>query len=72
MNNTSKILAALAIGVAAGAVIGVLFAPDKGSETRKKISDQGKKLGEDLKNKFNEVKEKLACNESKNREAEPV
>ena len=72
MNNTSKILAALAIGVAAGAVIGILFAPDKGSETRKKISDQGKKLGEDLKNKFNEVKEKLACNESKNREAEPV
>ena len=43
MNNTSKILAALAIGVAAGAVIGILFAPDKGSETRKKISDQGKK-----------------------------
>ena len=72
MNNTSKILAALAIGVAAGAVIGVLFAPDKGSETRKKISDQGKKLGEDLKNKFNEVKEKLACNECKNKEAEPV
>ena len=72
MNNTSKILAALAIGVAAGAVIGILFAPDKGSETRKKISDQGKKLGEDLKNKFNEVKEKMACNESKNREAEPV
>ena len=72
MNNTSKILAALAIGVAAGAVIGILFAPDKGSETRKKISDQGKKLGEDLKTKLNEVKEKMACNECKNKEAEPV
>ena len=69
MNNTSKILAALAIGVAAGAVIGILFAPDKGSETRKKISDQGKKLGEDLKTKLNEVKEKMACNECKNQES---
>jgi gas vesicle protein len=72
MNNTSKILAALAVGTVAGAIVGILFAPEKGSETRKKISDQGKKLGEDLKNKFNEVKEKMACNEAKNNVTEPV
>jgi gas vesicle protein len=59
MNNTAKILAALAIGAAAGAVLGILFAPDKGSETRKKICEQGKKLGDELKDKFNTVKKEV-------------
>ena len=61
MNNTSKILTAFAIGAAVGGVLGILFAPDKGSETRRKINEQGKKLSEDLKNKMNEIKEKTAC-----------
>lgn len=73
MNNTTKILAALAVGAVAGAVLGILFAPEKGSDTRKKINEQGKKLGQDLKNKFNEVKEKLACKEETARnETEPA
>jgi len=59
MNNTGKILTALAAGAAAGFVAGVLFAPDKGSETRRKINEQGKKVAEDLKNKFNRGKEKF-------------
>jgi gas vesicle protein len=32
----------------------VLFAPEKGSETRKKISKKSKDTSESLKNKFNE------------------
>ncbi|MFM9911671.1 MAG: YtxH domain-containing protein [Chitinophagaceae bacterium] len=66
MNKSGKILAALVAGIAAGAVLGVLFAPDKGSETRKKINDQGKKLADGLKDtietakeRFNNGKEKL-------------
>jgi len=59
MSNTSKILAALAVGVAAGAVLGILFAPEKGSETRKKINEEGKKMSDALKDKLNEVKEKI-------------
>jgi gas vesicle protein len=59
MNSTGKILTALAAGVAVGALLGVLFAPDKGTETRKKINDQGKKLADDLKEKLNKGKNDL-------------
>lgn len=59
MSSSSKMLVAVAAGIAAGAVLGILFAPDKGAETRKKISDQGKKLAEGVKDKFNKGKEKL-------------
>ncbi len=60
MTNTSKILTALATGVVIGGVLGVLFAPDKGENTRHKIADGSKKLSDSLKNKVNEGKEKLA------------
>jgi gas vesicle protein len=59
MNNSGKILAAVAAGIAAGAVLGILFAPDKGTETRKKIADQGKKIADGVKDKFIKGKEKL-------------
>ena len=59
MNKNSKILVALAAGMAAGAILGVLFAPGKGSETRKKIKDEGKKMADDMKEKFSRGKEKL-------------
>lgn len=59
MNNTGKIITAVAAGAAAGAVLGILFAPDKGSETRKKINEQGKKIAEGVKDKFQKGKEKV-------------
>jgi gas vesicle protein len=57
--NSGKILTALVVGAAVGAVLGVLFAPDKGSETRKKINEEGKKMSDAIRNKFNEMKEKM-------------
>jgi gas vesicle protein len=48
------ILGALA-GVAAGALIGILFAPDKGSSTRKKIVHKGEDYVENLKEKINGI-----------------
>lgn len=59
MNTSGKILAAVAAGIAAGAVLGILFAPDKGTETRRKISEQGKKIADGIKIKFNKGKEKF-------------
>lgn len=59
MKSTGKILAAVLAGAAIGAIVGILLAPDKGSETRKKISEEGKRLADDVKDKFRKGKEKL-------------
>ena len=59
MNTSGKILAAVAAGIAAGAVLGILFAPDKGSETRRKMNEKGKKFAADVKEKFNGIKDEF-------------
>lgn len=62
MKADSKVLLGLLAGAAIGAIAGILFAPDKGSETRKKIAKNTNELGENLKSSFNDfvdsVKEK--------------
>lgn len=40
-NNTGKIIGAVLVGVAIGGILGVLFAPEKGSVTRKKMLSKG-------------------------------
>lgn len=59
MNNSSKIIVATAAGLAAGAILGILFAPDKGSVTRREISDQLKKVADNVEASYNKTKEKL-------------
>lgn len=51
MNDNSKILAAMLAGLAAGAAIGILFAPERGSETRDKLNDSLKNLGDSIKDR---------------------
>jgi gas vesicle protein len=52
--SSGKVLLGLLAGVAAGALLGVLFAPDKGSVTRKKITRKGEDFADGLTEKFNE------------------
>jgi gas vesicle protein len=54
MSRVSVIFGALA-GMAAGALFGILFAPDKGTETRKKIVHQGEDYVDDLKERVNSI-----------------
>jgi gas vesicle protein len=52
--NTSKTLLGFITGAAIGAALGILFAPDKGTETRRKISESGNDALDSLKDKFND------------------
>lgn len=58
-NNTGNIVLALLAGAVVGAGIGILVAPDKGSNTRQKIKDGLTISKDDLLAKFNEVMEML-------------
>lgn len=58
-NDTKKVIGALLIGTAIGAAIGILFAPAKGTATRKAIVDKGEDLTDDMKDKFNEFLESV-------------
>jgi len=66
MNDNSKIVAALFAGLAVGAVFGLLFAPDKGSETRDKLNESLGDLADAIKERteeqfgqLNDFKDKL-------------
>ena len=51
---TSKTIIGVLSGVAVGAALGILFAPDKGSKTRKKIVKKTNETKENLKDSFDE------------------
>lgn len=49
---TNNTLVGILSGVAVGAVLGVLFAPDKGENTRRKLATNANDLKDDLKQNF--------------------
>jgi gas vesicle protein len=53
--NTGKLVLGVLAGAAVGALVGVLLAPDKGSETRKKIAKKGSDTIEGLKGQLDDL-----------------
>lgn len=57
---TKNTLVGILSGMAAGALLGILFAPDKGSNTRKKIKRKSNKYASEAKGKAGDVLENLS------------
>lgn len=58
-SNTGNTVLAVLSGAAIGAIVGILFAPDKGSKTREKIKEGFEDAKSDLKHKFENVSDEL-------------
>lgn len=56
MKNSGILLSVMA-GLATGVILGILFAPDKGSQTRENISRKGEELSEEIKHKIHQFGE---------------
>jgi len=57
--NSGKLILGVLGGVAAGALLGVLFAPEKGSKTRKKIMNKANDGADALKDKLDSLLESV-------------
>ena len=57
---SGKVLASVLAGAAAGAILGILFAPDKGTETRRKIAEKGAGLADSVRGKVSEYSDAIA------------
>lgn len=70
MNDNSKVLAALLAGMFAGAAIGLLFAPEKGTDTRDKLNDSLRNLADSIKDRASDEISHLK--DAKNRVADSL
>lgn len=68
MNDNSKTVVALIAGIAAGAALGILFAPDKGGETQDKLSRALTDLKDKIMDSAMQGIEKLTQNSKENAE----
>ncbi len=60
--SSGKVFLGILAGVSAGALLGILFAPEKGIDTRKKISKIGDDYVDDLKSKFDHFLDSITEN----------
>ena len=52
--NSGKIVSALLVGGIIGGALGILFSPEKGARTRKRIADYSEDFTETIEEKFND------------------
>jgi gas vesicle protein len=57
---TDKVILGVLGGLAAGAIMGILFAPEKGKKTRKKIKNVSNDYKDELKDKLDSALETLS------------
>ncbi len=74
MKDFTKMMFFLSAGFAAGAIAGILFAPDKGEITRSKVREKANELGDDVAEQYDEEIERLQkkINDLKDRFADEV
>ncbi|HLI93019.1 MAG TPA: YtxH domain-containing protein, partial [Puia sp.] len=58
--NSSKVLVGFLVGAIVGGALGVLLAPDKGSETRRRIIEKGSDLGDCITEFGGTIKDKFS------------
>lgn len=56
---TDKLILGVLGGIAAGALLGILLAPDKGDRTRRKIMDKSNDYADELKDKLDTLLETI-------------
>ncbi|MCC5917783.1 MAG: YtxH domain-containing protein [Cryomorphaceae bacterium] len=54
-NSTEKMVAALLIGAAVSGALAILFAPHKGSTTRKKLFEKGEEVKDSIQEKYDDL-----------------
>lgn len=57
---TDKVILGVLGGLAAGAMLGILFAPEKGEKTRKKIKNKGIDYADELKYQYGSTLDNLS------------
>lgn len=58
--STGKVVLGTMAGLAIGGILGILFAPAKGSVTRNQIIDKGHDFADEIKSKYNDFADSIS------------
>ncbi|QDO94322.1 YtxH domain-containing protein [Formosa sediminum] len=60
MSKSSNTVLGLLAGTAIGALVGILYAPDKGSKTRKRLAEEASVVADKMNSSAQDIKEKVS------------